>query len=339
MNLGGVSSWLKRTYDRIIASVVLLALFVSLIMLAVYAQSLKGSQQAFDDQLNGLKPKFAEAAKADTAAFDAAHKALTAPPQTGEWKNHMLIPELRVKCVNCERPIAYAATVCYYCKTPQPEAPKEKPRDSDSDGMPDEWENAHKLNPLDPEDAKIDTDKDGFANIEEFNFKTDPQDPASYPPPIAKINVGKITPIPFALVFKGVSRLEGKSLYQLNLRRGGKTYWAAIGDTVEGFKVVSYDEKAEGGPTLTIERAGKQIPLVKGKVVPRSEYEVVLVSGLDGTNYTVRVDSEFDVKGIKYQVKGVDTEANRVLIHDPSRDMDVWIGGDASKTPSPEVEG
>jgi pectate lyase len=42
------------------------------------------------------------------------------------------------------------------------------PTDTDGDGMPDEWERKHELNPTDPKDAALDTDKDGYTNVEEF---------------------------------------------------------------------------------------------------------------------------------------------------------------------------
>ena len=112
MSVRGFGQWLKRTYDRIIASVVLLVLFVSLILLAVHAQLLKGRQQAFDDELNGLKPKHGEAKPVDRSAFVSDHKVLDNPMQVADWTNHLLLPELRVSCVNCDRPIPYAATNC-----------------------------------------------------------------------------------------------------------------------------------------------------------------------------------------------------------------------------------
>ena len=49
--------------------------------------------------------------------------------------------------------------------------------DSDSDGMPDDWELSNGLNPFDPFDALQDTDGDGKTNREEFEAGTDPQDP------------------------------------------------------------------------------------------------------------------------------------------------------------------
>jgi uncharacterized repeat protein (TIGR01451 family) len=51
--------------------------------------------------------------------------------------------------------------------------------DTDHDGMPDEWELAHGLNPLDPTDAKADPDHDGMSNLDEWIAGTDPQDPLS----------------------------------------------------------------------------------------------------------------------------------------------------------------
>lgn len=40
--------------------------------------------------------------------------------------------------------------------------------DTDSDGMPDNWELSHSLNPNDPGDACDDRDSDGYTNIEEY---------------------------------------------------------------------------------------------------------------------------------------------------------------------------
>ena len=42
------------------------------------------------------------------------------------------------------------------------------PKDSDHDGMPDEWERAKGLNPQDKKDANGDLDGDGYTNIEQY---------------------------------------------------------------------------------------------------------------------------------------------------------------------------
>jgi hypothetical protein len=49
-----------------------------------------------------------------------------------------------------------------------PEYKGEPRKDSDGDGMPDEWEQANGLNPLDPSDANGDINGDGYTNIEKW---------------------------------------------------------------------------------------------------------------------------------------------------------------------------
>lgn len=49
--------------------------------------------------------------------------------------------------------------------------------DSDSDGMPDAWENAHDLDPYDAADGRLDLDGDLSPNLDEYLFETDPTVP------------------------------------------------------------------------------------------------------------------------------------------------------------------
>jgi len=48
-------------------------------------------------------------------------------------------------------------------------------KDSDNDGMPDEWEIRYALNPKDPSDAQKDMNGDGYSNIEKFINGIDPK--------------------------------------------------------------------------------------------------------------------------------------------------------------------
>jgi uncharacterized repeat protein (TIGR01451 family) len=53
------------------------------------------------------------------------------------------------------------------------------PVDADDDGIADEWEVAHGLNPTDPNDANADPDGDGMTNLQEFHAGTDPNSATS----------------------------------------------------------------------------------------------------------------------------------------------------------------
>ncbi len=50
--------------------------------------------------------------------------------------------------------------------------------DSDSDGMPDDWERRHGLDPNNPADASADNNGDGYTNIEDYINGLDPTAPA-----------------------------------------------------------------------------------------------------------------------------------------------------------------
>ena len=52
--------------------------------------------------------------------------------------------------------------------------------DTDSDGIPNGWEQAHGLDPLNPDDAAADNDGDGMSNLQEYLAGTNPTNAASH---------------------------------------------------------------------------------------------------------------------------------------------------------------
>lgn len=75
--------------------------------------------------------------------------------------------------------------------------------DRDGDGLPDDWENAHGLNPADAQDALADKDGDGMSNVAEYRAGTHPGDAAS-----ALRLAGRLAPGGIDLVFRAE---EGRS--------------------------------------------------------------------------------------------------------------------------------
>jgi len=56
--------------------------------------------------------------------------------------------------------------------------------DDDNDGMPDDWEILHGLDPLDPSDASLDPDGDDLSNLTEYQMDSDPNvytSPSAFP--------------------------------------------------------------------------------------------------------------------------------------------------------------
>jgi len=56
-------------------------------------------------------------------------------------------------------------------------------KDLDNDGMPDDWEAQHGLDPEDPSDGSVDVDRDGYTNVEEFLNRTRPDEFVDYTVP------------------------------------------------------------------------------------------------------------------------------------------------------------
>ncbi len=67
--------------------------------------------------------------------------------------------------------------------------------DTDHDGMPDDWETRHGLNPNNPADAATDLNGDGYTNIEDFINGLDPTAPKhDWPAPRTYVDLWKTDP-------------------------------------------------------------------------------------------------------------------------------------------------
>jgi hypothetical protein len=325
MAMERIQLWFKSYYDKLAAIFILLALLFSLFFLAMHVGLLKREYAQFERQQAALTPAHPQPPPPDLAVFEDGTQRRQAPFQVADWTktNQVMVPELRVNCIHCDRPIPYAAMTCPFCRFVQPEIVGLS-LDRDKDGMLNEWEIQYGLNPLDPSDAAGDLDADGFTNLEEFNFKTKPNEPQDRPPWTAKLYLTKIKPLKFALVFKAVSTLsDHRLMFQLNLRDGDKTLFKTLGEEADGFKLVSFDKE---NSVLVLQRGEKTIPLVKGQRNPRTEFEITVLFDVENRPITLRTDSEFVLRDGKFKVKEIDSERKLVLIIDLLTGREVWIG-------------
>ena len=93
--------------------------------------------------------------------------------------------------------------------------------DTDGDGLPDDWETAHGLNPANPADASFDSDGDGMTNWQEYIAGTDPSDPQSY------LKVDAASGTPTTLRFNAVSNRTYTVLYTDSLESSS---WSSLAE-------------------------------------------------------------------------------------------------------------
>ncbi len=333
---------IRSYYDRLIALLAILALLTSLVLLMMRLGTIKTDEQRFQNWKSGLAPEFADATNVTLDTFVNGHNTLTVPFQVSAWSNACSTPELRISCLDCARPIPFNAAECPWCKAKTEEVVVAK--DKDEDGMDDEWELAHALNPLDADDSKADPDKDGFSNLEEFRFGTDPAATTNHPPLIAKLRLAEIKSMPFHLKFMAVNKMTAGDIYQINSTKSGRTSWYKMGDDVEGYALTTYTpnlvrETVGSGnmkmmmdhSTLSLKSktSDRLISLQKGEATPVSEYEARFVFDIDGSEFTVKHGADFELRGMKFAVKEIDNKEYRVLIRDKDSGKETSIGRQA----------
>lgn len=347
----GLNLPLLRQYDKIFALLVLIGLLFSLVRLTQSSAERSTSKVNYVQALEALRPADPTARPFDMALYDHAIVALRAPPvQLPVASNEtagVFIPERRVWCVECRRPIAAEAMRCPFCNADQPDAHSpDLGRDTDKDGIPDAKETEWNLNPLDPADAAFDADQDGFSNLQEFNAGYNARDPESHPEIDVLLRVAKIEAKQFPLVLKGASKMPtGVWKIQVNLLtadgREGRTIWVLEGERIgtTGLKMGSFTEKKEKqfnpsiNKTVEIDRSfatvireadGRSFPLTVGDK-HSSDVEAVLILPLDKTTYPVSTGGSFKLRGQSYHVINIDTEAFTVVIEDKSTGKKITV--------------
>ncbi len=292
--------WMKQQYDKALLLCTLLVLLISAVILIMIATGDSSVIRSGGPGAMGTSGGVA-ALKLDHMATAAAD--LAAPAQVPEKKTGILTSELRAYCVECGKAIPFDATVCVFCRAPQPEATE----DRDGDGMPDEWEVAHGLNPEDPSDAHLDSDTDGFINLEEFSAKTNPKDAASAPPIVTKLRVDQLRQDRFLLRFEAVQLMESGERYQLNA--ASRTYFSRIGETVEGYTLDRFDKDAKP-PVLYLKKGDRQIGLPMRKNVIDDLITVRLLFLVDGKTSVIRKDETLSLRGITLRMTEINPGAN-----------------------------
>lgn len=325
---------LHRHYDKVIVVVILIGLLVSLLYLSQSARTVQEDAARFDRDLSSLTPKYPKADPVDPAPFEKAQAMLASPFQMQDATNRpFVVPQERVWCVECRRPILFSADACPFCGKDQPGPGESSGWDSDGDGIPDLVETQYGMNPLDPSDIHHDADGDGFTNLEEHQAKTNLQDPASHPPRIAFLRIKEIAALPFPLVLRGAMRGgDGKVRYQVNDRTTGQSHFNVTeGQTIgkTGYilksgsvrkvmrKIEGYVEEREVEiPVVNVQREGGRTIMLLLDTPTEGDYVVTFVCTKDrtATDYTGRPDEAFTFDGEAYEVIKIDTAKQTVVI-------------------------
>jgi hypothetical protein len=321
-------STFKEIADKLLLVLVLVLLLASSVYLLLMIRIERGKLKAGDAGLRTSRPIAAQ--PIDLAAYQASVDRLLNPSaNTGPTNRVPFTSEDRVACINpqCQRPIPYDALACPFCAAEQPEL--EPPdNDQDDDGIPDDYEKDHEMDPYDPRDALMDPDADGFSNREEYESRTDPTDPASRPPEAAKLRItprGAVQTL-IDLTFWGTQRFSADELrFQLNSRERGRSYFAVIGDEIEGYLVNRFLPDAEKGPTLILTKDGNEYSLVKDEPFTFGDWTATLVSLLNARQYrNLKRGSEIEAGGVTYIV--VDISRESVIIQNKETGKDLNVG-------------
>lgn len=327
MGMDRITSWLKISYDKLLAVMILSVLIVSLLYLAVKIGMVKAQEKQWQSDIVNLIPAHPKAGGIKSDDFMAAMARLENPhtiPYSG-WTRRFIVPEERFSCEDCKYPNPMDAEVCASCEKKLDTGVITADFDEDGDGIPNLAEEGYGLDPLDPDDAALDKDGDTFSNILEHESGSDPKDPASTPPIEVWMKVDSIEAEAFNLLFKAYSTLPGgEKAFQLNTRDKGKTHFAKLNEVVEGFTLIGFAtnfvqvtrpvKRTVDESRLTLKTGEREIVLTMGKAVQWDKFNATIIYERNNRRILVRKDEIFELEGNKYMVNSIDTKAQTVVI-------------------------
>jgi hypothetical protein len=325
-------SSLARNYDKLLAALAV-ALLAGAVFLWVSAKGATGAgKRDCDSKLAARHPAHPaldrEEASSRVKSYMIALSSLANPFKIAtddSSRSGFFVPEVRVWCVKCRKPIPAEAEACPLCGEKQPAKRTDVVDagiDSDGDGLPDLWEREHGFNPLDPEDASLDFDGDTFSNAEEYAAKTDPKDGNSHPDFMEYLRTASIEAARLPLVFRATSNMGGGNFKcQFNYfdkeLKTQKTLFVKVGDAIgpldklpgskitdpprfSDFKLVALEwreekvfdkianrEKTINTPVAIVERisSGRKIEFLIDKESTDATYVITIVQTRNGTEY------------------------------------------------------
>lgn len=335
MNISEINAWVKVAFDKIILFVALFGLLLSLILLILMVVRERKKMEDLGQKQEQSGNLSRAARLLDMTFMDESIEALRSPEQIPAWSNRLMVAELRVKCVKCPRPIPVDADVCPFrnCGAQQPAVLNAGEKDSDLDGLPDEWELKNGLNP-NADDALQDADADGFTNLEEHQAGSNPRDADAHPSFAEKLRVIKIGRTPMPLSFQGVQRLSTNDVrFLLKNRRTGLDTYNKLGDTVDGYKLVGFEPKKikvkkgtfevdEDISVLTVGKDNKTIPLTINRE-NQGEIGASLIFLVDQTKMVVKPGDVIKLKNSSYKI--IDIKKAAVILSDINTGMEMPV--------------
>ncbi|OGV49580.1 MAG: hypothetical protein A2X49_06355 [Lentisphaerae bacterium GWF2_52_8] len=258
-------SFLKKHYEKIILTVLLVVFVISLVWLLmifmrqqeVTADSLRFPKK--DPDYGNQRLKFEQYNLIAQLPVHDQWERLGPRTEGDKLFSDLLDPFPSARCPSpeCNKIIPvtdftedHKCSFCGITLEKPPEAPIAPPNDEDKDGMPDSYEMDNGLNPKDPKDAELDTDNDGYTNFEEYSAGTNPRDPKSHPPYVMRLYLEKIVRQQLNMIVMRIDRGgDDKSKWIVHINVGSKTRFPKINQEFdvdnEKFKVVDIIPKTE----------------------------------------------------------------------------------------------